>query len=132
MRYRRPFVTQVVSFLENLSRMLCCVLPMLFALSAPFPQDSTHSLERALSLFNAGKYLDSFGLASVYLQQNPTSAAAHKIVGMNEYMLGRPRDALYELKRATELAPNDADAFYYLGRLEFSVDNSVAALSAFQ
>jgi tetratricopeptide (TPR) repeat protein len=51
---------------------------------------------------------------------------------MNEFMLGRPRDGLDELKRATELAANDADAFYYLGRLEFSVDNSLAALSAFQ
>ena len=109
------------------------VLPLLVALSGPaFPQGGTHPLERALTLFNAGKYPESFDLASAYLVQNPLSAAAHKIVGMNKYMLGKPEEALLEVKRATELAPNDADAFYYLGRLHFSTDKFGAALSDFQ
>ncbi len=103
--------------------MVIRVLPLLVALSGPvFPQGGTQPLERALVLFNAGKYQDSFDLASAYLLQNPGSEPAHKIVGMNEYMLGRPEEALQDLKRATELAPNDADAFYYLGRLHFSTD----------
>jgi tetratricopeptide (TPR) repeat protein len=109
------------------------VLLLVVELSGPeFPQGVTHPLERALALFNAGKYQDSFDLASRYLQQNPGSEPAHKIVGMNEYMLGRPQEALRHVKRATELAPNDADAFYYLGRLHFSTDNVTAALSDFQ
>jgi tetratricopeptide (TPR) repeat protein len=39
---------------------------------------------------------------------------------------------LSELKRAVELAPNDPDAFYYLGRLYFTSNNAPAALSAYQ
>ena len=113
--------------------MVIRVLPLLVSLSGPvFPQGGTNPLERALALFNAGKYQDSFDLASAYLLQNPGSEPAHKIVGMNEYMLGRPEEALREVKRATELAPNDADAFYYLGRLHFSTDKFAAALSDFQ
>jgi Flp pilus assembly protein TadD len=113
--------------------MVVRVLLLLVALSGPvFPQGGTHPLERALALFNAGKYQDSFELASAYLLQNPWSEPAHKIVGMNEYMLGRPEEALREVRRATELAPNDADAFYYLGRLHFSTDKFAAALSDFQ
>jgi len=113
--------------------MVIRVLPLLVALSGPvFPQGGTHPLERALALFNAGKYQDSFDLASAYLVQNPLSETAHKIVGMNEYMLGKPEEALREVKRATELAPNDADAFYYLGRLHFSTDKLAGALSDFQ
>src|SRR5258708_27133015 len=71
-------------------------------------------------------------LVSAYLRQNPNSATAHKILGMDQYTLGRSAEALTEMKRAIELAPNDADAFYYLGRLYFSADNAVAALAAFQ
>ena len=115
------------------SCMVIRILPLLVALGGPvFPQGGTYPLERALALFNAGKYQDSFDLASTYIQQNPGSGPAHKIVGMNEYMLGRPEEALQEVKRATELAPNDADAFYYLGRLHFSTDKFAAALSDFQ
>jgi tetratricopeptide (TPR) repeat protein len=70
---------------------------------------------------------------SVYAQQHPESAAAHKLLGMNLYMLGRPvRDALGEMRKATELAPRDADAFYYLGRLYFSADNAPMALQAYE
>jgi tetratricopeptide (TPR) repeat protein len=51
---------------------------------------------------------------------------------MDEYMLGNARDALTQVMRATELAPKDPEAFYYLGRLYFSTDKAVAALGAFQ
>ncbi len=95
-------------------------------------QDSADSLRAALTLFNAGKYQESFENVSKYLRQNPNSPAAHKLLGMDEYMLGSPREALVEVMHATELAPKDPDAFYYLGRLYFSTDNAVAALAAFQ
>jgi tetratricopeptide (TPR) repeat protein len=51
---------------------------------------------------------------------------------MSEYMLGKREEALQEVRRATELAPNDADAFYYLGRPHFSTDKFAAALGDFQ
>src|SRR4030095_10685983 len=98
-----------------------------------FPETaSVLPLQRALSLFNSGKYQECFDLVSGWVQQNPASATGHKLRGMSQYMLGRPKEALSEVQRATELAPNDADAFYYLGRLYFSADNSLAALAALQ
>ena len=109
------------------------LVPALAVLMLPvLATESGDSLRTALELFNLGKYQQCFEVASRYLQQNPGSAAAHKLVGMDEYMLGNPRDALTDLTRATELAPNDPDAFYYLGRLHFSMDNATAALAAFR
>jgi tetratricopeptide (TPR) repeat protein len=106
---------------------------LLVALSLPaLNQAESHALQRALGLFNSGKYDECLALVSAYLRQNPNSATAHKILGMDQYTLGRSAEALTEMKRAIELAPNDADAFYYLGRLYFSADNAVAALAAFE
>ena len=90
------------------------------------------SLRQALELFNSGKYQESFDLVSRYLQQVPNSPTAYKLLGMNQYMLGHPREALASVTHATELAPNDADASYYLGRLYFSTDNIPAALRIFE
>ena len=89
-------------------------------------------LQQALTLFNSGKYQECFKVLSPYVRLNPANAAAHKLLGMDEFMLGKAGDALAEVRLATELAPNDADAFYYLGRLYFSADNSPAALHAFE
>jgi len=115
--------------------MLLRTFLMAAVLSWPlFPESPSAEspLKRALTLFNAGKYRECLDVISPYVQQNPASGAGHKLLGMDEYMLGRPQEALVELQRATELTPNDADAFYYLGRLYFSADNAVAALAAFQ
>jgi tetratricopeptide (TPR) repeat protein len=93
---------------------------------------SLHPLEQALSFFNTGKYEECLTIVLPYVQQNPGSSAGHKLLGMDQYMLGRPSEAIAEVRRATELAPGDPDAFYYLGRLYFSTDNPVDALIAFQ
>jgi tetratricopeptide (TPR) repeat protein len=92
---------------------------------------SLHPLQNALNLFNAHKYQECFDVALDWVKKNPSSGAGYKLLGMSEYMLSRPGDALRDVLRATELAPNDADGFYYLGRLYFSADNAVAALAAF-
>ena len=103
------------------------------ALMGPALSQPPHeSLETALKLFNSGQYQQCFDIVSPYVQEHPDSSTARKILGMDQYMLGKPREALHELLRATELNPKDADAFYYLGRLYFSADNAVAALVAFQ
>ena len=93
---------------------------------------SIHPLQQALNLFNSRKYQECFDIVAPWVTQNPQSATGHKLLGISEYMLGRPADALSEVRRATELAPTDPDAFYYLGRLYFSADNTVLALAAFQ
>ena len=106
---------------------------LLAVLICPVPaQVSTISLQQALALFNSGKYRECFEVVSPFVQQNPNNGAAHKLLGMDQFMLGKPREALAELQQATELTPNDPDAFYYLGRLYFSTDNAIAALAAFE
>jgi tetratricopeptide (TPR) repeat protein len=112
--------------------MLRVVLPLVILIWPAFPQVSADPLQQALALFNSGKYRECFDIVSPFVQQNLNSGAAHKLLGMDEYMLGKPREALLEVQRATELMPDDPDAFYYLGRLYFSADNAVAALAAFQ
>lgn len=93
---------------------------------------SIDELRQALTLFNSGNYQDSFQLVSQYVQENPGSPTGHKLLGMDEFMLGHSPEALTEVKQATELAPNDPDAQYYLGRLYFTADNAPAALEAFK
>ncbi|HCC58263.1 MAG TPA: hypothetical protein DEQ47_13595 [Solibacterales bacterium] len=112
--------------------MLKAIPALLLVLCPAFALDATGSLRQALALFNSGKYAESFDLASQCLRQNHENAAALKILGMDQFMLGHPREALAAMTRASELAPSDADAFYYLGRLYFSADNAVAALAAFE
>ncbi|MDQ2841025.1 MAG: tetratricopeptide repeat protein [Acidobacteriota bacterium] len=104
----------------------------LLLLGQLFASDSIDRLRQALTLFNSGNYQDSFNLVSQYVQENPDSPTGHKLLGMDEFMLGHSPEALAEVKRATELAPNDPDARYYLGRLYFSADKAPAALEAFK
>lgn len=111
-----------------------CVLGLAWLFLAIIGQEAAQSSasppQMALALFNAGKYKECFELIQKYVGQNPNDGNAHKILGMDEYMLGNSAGALQEVKRATELSPNDPDAFYYLGRLYFSDDNPKDALSA--
>jgi Flp pilus assembly protein TadD len=86
-------------------------------------------MQHARELFNKAKYEECFQAVSGYLQRDPASAEGYKILGLDEYMLGRSKDALAHVTRATELAPGDSEAFYYLGRLYFSTDNPEAALT---
>ncbi len=89
-------------------------------------------LKQALSLFNSGKYQDCYRELTAYVQQNPESGPAYKVLGMTEFMLGRPEQARDHLILASTLAPKDAESFYYLGRLYFTADNVIAAISAYQ
>jgi tetratricopeptide (TPR) repeat protein len=112
--------------------MVTAIPALLFLLCGALAEGSTDSLRQALTLFNSGKYQESFDLVSQYLQQAPSSPTAYKLLGMDQFMLGHPREALASVTHATELAPGDADALYYLGRLYFSADNIPAALATFQ
>jgi tetratricopeptide (TPR) repeat protein len=108
------------------------ILVMIAFGSVSFSQAPVAPLQEALKLFNAGHYQESFALAAAYIRSNPDSAAGHKIVGMDQFMLGNAGDAIVELMCATRLDPNDSDAFYYLGRLYFSTDNARDALTALE
>jgi tetratricopeptide (TPR) repeat protein len=112
--------------------MLRGVLTLVVLSGTAIPQDLTNSLQKALALFNSGKYQECLAVVAPYVEQHPDSAEAHKILGMDEFMLGDQAKALQEVKLATDLAPRDATAFYYLGRLYFTADNPVDALAAFR
>lgn len=108
-------------------------LPLLFAFGgAAFFQTQTSELEKALTLFNSGRFRESFDVVSAYIRLHPDSPAGRKILGMDEFMLGNASQAITDLKCATELNPSDGDAYYYLGRLYFSTDNARGALAAFE
>ena len=94
--------------------------------------DTSPPLQRALDLFDAGHYRECLDVVVPYARDHPQSSEAHKILGMDKYMLGDTPGALAEVKSATQLNPADSDAFYYLGRLYFSADNPLDALAAFQ
>jgi FimV-like protein len=96
------------------------------------PQDTSGLFLKSYLLFRTSRYEQSLGLISSYIQQQPNNSDAHKILGMDYYMLGKQEEAELELKRAIELSATDPEAFYYLGRLYFTRNNMPAALSAFQ
>jgi len=108
-------------------------LPLLIAFGgATLGQTQTSELEKALTLFNSGRFRESLDVVSAYTRSHPNSSAGHKILGMDEFMLGNASRAIADLKYATELNPSDGDAYYYLGRLYFSADNARDALAAFK
>ncbi len=47
-------------------------------------------------------------------------------------MTGKQENARTELERASALSPQDAESFYYLGRVYFTASNMPRALSAFE
>jgi tetratricopeptide (TPR) repeat protein len=54
------------------------------------------------------------------------------VIGLDQFMLGRADLAETELKRTVTLAPQDAEAHYYLGRVHFMGNHLTGALAAFQ
>jgi tetratricopeptide (TPR) repeat protein len=83
-------------------------------------------------LFSTGRYEESLRLMEPLTARNPQHAAAHKVIGLDQFMLGRADLAEAGLKHAVELAPQDAEAHYYLGRVLFMRDNPAGALAAFR
>jgi tetratricopeptide (TPR) repeat protein len=83
-------------------------------------------------LFSTGRYEDSLKITGPLAERNPNHAATRKVIGLNQFMLNRADVAEAELKRAVSLAPQDAEAHYYLGRVLFMRDNPAGALAAFQ
>ena len=95
-------------------------------------QAPAHPLQQALNLFNSGQYQQALVQLSPFVEEHPDSAGAQKLLGMTQFMLGKPAEAIATMLKAVRLAPQDADAWYYLGRLYFSKDNATDALAAFR
>ena len=83
-------------------------------------------------LFRTRRYDESLRLISNYLELTPDNGEAHKIRGLDYFMLNQSREAEQEIKRAAELNSSDPDAYYYLGRLYFTRKDMLAALETFR
>lgn len=83
-------------------------------------------------LFQTGNYQQSSVFALRYLEVNPASGEARKILGLAYFMQGQSVLAEIELRRAWDLSPADADVRYYLGRIQFERHNLPAALQSLQ
>jgi len=83
-------------------------------------------------LFSVGRYQESLKIMEPLAERNAQHAATRKVIGLNQFMLNRAGLAETELRHAVGLAPQDAEAHYYLGRVLFMRDNPAGALTAFQ
>jgi tetratricopeptide (TPR) repeat protein len=97
-----------------------------------YPQNLPAIYLKAYVLFRASRYQESLALVAAYLDKNPESGEAHKLLGINQFMLGSAEIAEVSLKRATELAPQDWEAWYFLGRIYFTRNDLLSALSMFK
>jgi protein O-GlcNAc transferase len=77
------------------------------------PEPSTVETNQLALLFNAGRYVELESRVRKLLGEYPNSGFAWKLLGASLQMQGK--DALHVLRKATELLPNDADAFSNLG-----------------
>jgi superkiller protein 3 len=96
------------------------------------PENFSALYLKGFVLFSKGQYAQSLRVLEPLVKQDSEHAATHKVIGLDQFMLGRADLAVTELKRAVALAPQDAEAYYYLGRVYFMGNNLTEALAAFQ
>ncbi|MDE2259853.1 MAG: tetratricopeptide repeat protein [Betaproteobacteria bacterium] len=77
--------------------------------SVPPPAETN----RLASLFNSGRHMEMENLARKLLERYPGSGLVWKALGAS--LKAQNKMALFELQRATELMPDDAEAHYNLG-----------------
>jgi Flp pilus assembly protein TadD/SAM-dependent methyltransferase len=85
-------------------------------------------MNRLAALFNSGRYGEMESLARKLLEQQPSSGLVWKALGAS--LTAQNKLALFELQRATELMPDDAEAHYNLGNALKSLgrlDDAVAS-----
>jgi tetratricopeptide (TPR) repeat protein len=97
-----------------------------------FPENFSALYLKGFVLFRSRRYEESLRVMAPLAERHSEHAATHKVIGLDQFMLGRADLAEAELKRAVALAPQDAEAHYYLGRVHFVRDNLPRALEAFQ
>lgn len=67
-------------------------------------------LARAVELYDANRFAEAAGMASLVVQVTPDDAKAHFILGMASFNMGQSEMAREHLARFVELAPEDPDA----------------------
>src|SRR5580693_6914670 len=70
-------------------------------------------ISRLADLMNAGRYPEAEGVARALLEQQPNIGFLWKVYGVA--LMKQAKDALPALQRATQLLPDDAETYYYLG-----------------
>jgi Flp pilus assembly protein TadD len=66
---------------------------------------SAAALQRVYPLLQGGRFAEAEGPLRNIVEQAPTNAEAHFLLGMCRYQQGSLRDALEHMRRAAELAP---------------------------
>lgn len=83
------------------------------------------SFRDAVNHFSAGRYTRAAELASALCRRHDALQVAHKLLGSALHLAGRSEDAVAPLRRATSLAPDDAQAWSNLG-------NALAAIRQYE
>ena len=83
------------------------------------------SFRDAVNHFSAGRYARAAELASALCRRHDALQVAHKLFGSALHLAGRSEDAVAPLRRATSLAPDDAQAWSNLG-------NALAAIRQYE
>jgi tetratricopeptide (TPR) repeat protein len=129
-------------------------------------QTAADSLAQAHALLDAGKVAESESMLRTYLDQNPSSADAHFLLGYALFREKRAAESLAEFTAGAKLrrprpdelkvvaadyvelgaysdadewfsqvvseTPDDADAWYLLGRTKYNENEFAAAISSFE
>ncbi len=86
----------------------------------------------ALILFRENQFLESLKKLERSISLEKRDPAVHKLAGLNCVVLERYDTARSFLEAAAELAPNDAMARYYLGRLYYTIQRFPQAVAEFE
>jgi tetratricopeptide (TPR) repeat protein/SAM-dependent methyltransferase len=76
---------------------------------------SAAALQRVYPLLQGGRFAEAEGPLRGIVEQAPTNAEAHFLLGMCRYQQGSARDALEHMRRAVDLAPTSAQFAVNLG-----------------
>ena len=90
---------------------------------------SNAEISRLADLMNGGRYADAENAARVLLDRHPNLGFLWKIYGVA--LLRQAKDALPVLHRATQLLPDDADTYYYLGEALQSRGHLAGAIASY-
>lgn len=76
------------------------------------------AIEMARELFRRGQLPQTERVCRQIIEHNPAAAEAHNILGIALSSMGKPREAVKALRRATKLAPKAAGYFSNLGEVQ--------------
>jgi superkiller protein 3 len=96
------------------------------------PDDKSILVERANALFMARRLADARSAASEVLRDDPGNAAALKIKGNAEYLLGYVQQSMSTFVSLLDRHPRDEDGAYMLGRIYYQEGRIDQAIGLFE